>query len=240
LKLKGSPALISKVVANQIGSRLNPTDPQNTPLALSQALYLSTTHPAVHKTDGRSPIGQVIKLMRKEKGLSQEELAKKTSIDRTTIARVECGMFRSLSVEKLEAIATALGMDLKTLLLKSASEGEALTLKGHASQIEFSLEYPEAGFRIVSFIPKTQEFFFGKIEIKAQKTIPSSKLPHPDQIYLHSLDGKMLLVCEMREFLLKPGDYFAFSGLSDYELYNPDQLKEASSLFITYPSFLPL
>jgi len=240
LKLKGGPVPISKAAANQMASALNSTDPQNTSLALSQALYLSTTHPAVQVTDVRSSLGRVIQLIRKEKGLSQEELAKRTHIDRTTIARVESGVFKSLSIEKLEAIAQAFGIDLKALLLKCSSEGEALTLRGHVSRVEFALEYPEAGFRIISFIPKRKEFFFGKIEIQPQRAIPSDKLPHPDQVYLHALEGKIVLIRDLNEFLLKPGDCFAFSGLSDYELFNPDQLKEASSFFITYPSFLPV
>lgn len=191
-------------------------------------------------TDGRTSIGQAIRTMRKERGFSQEELARKTHIDRTTIARVESGVFKSLSIEKLEGIASALGIDLKILLLKCESEGEALTLRGHVSRVEFSIEYPEAGFRIGSLIPKRKELFFGKIEIGPQKTIVSTYLPHAEQIYLHCLEGKMLLIREMQEFLLKAGDCFAFSGFSDYEIYNPDQLKEVSALLITYPSFLPL
>ena len=240
LKLKGSPVLVSKVIASETGSILNSKDPQNLSLALSQALHLSTTHPLVHTTDVRSSLGRVIQLMRKEKGLSQEELAKKTHIDRTTIARVESGVFKSLSIEKLDAIAQAFGIDLKALLLKSSSEGEALTLRGHVSRVEFALEYPEAGFRIISFIPRRKEFFFGKIEIQPKRTIPSDKLPHPEQVYLHALEGKTVLIRDLHEFLLKPGDCFAFSGRSDYELFNPDQLKDTSSFFITYPSFLPV
>ena len=197
-------------------------------------------HIGIHAADGKTSIGQVIRIMRKEKGFSQEGLAKRTHIDRTTIARVESGVFKSLSIAKLEAIAQVFGIDLKALLHKCSSEGEALTLRGHMSRVEFALEYPEAGFRIISFIPKRKEFFFGKIEIQAQRTIPSDKLPHPEQVYLHALEGKIVLIRDLNEFLLKPGDCFAFSGLSDYELFNPDQLKKASSFFITYPSFLPV
>ena len=239
MKLKETSAPISNV-EKQIGSVLNSMGPKKASFALSQTLNLSAVNPAAHTVNVRSSLGRAIQLMRKEKGLSQEELAKRTHIDRTTIARVECGVFKSLSIEKLEAIAQTFGIDLKALLLKCSSEGEALTLRGHVSRVEFALEYPEAGFRIISFIPKRKEFFFGKIEIEAQRTIPPSKLPHPEQVYLHALEGKTVLIRDLNEFLLKPGDCFAFSGLSDYELFNPDQLKEASAFFITYPSFLPV
>lgn len=194
----------------------------------------------LQKADGRSSIGMVIRNLRKERGFSQEELARKSRVDRTTIARVECGIFKSLSVGKLELIATAIGMDLKTLLVKADSAGESISYRSHLGQTEFVLDYPEEGFRILSHIPKRKEFFFGKIEIQPQKTIMSVKLPHPEQIYFHALEGKVLLTRESKQFLLKTGDCFAFTGLTDYELYNPDQFKPASALFITYPSFLPL
>lgn len=199
---------------------------------------LPVPFPPIQKTDGRYSIGQAIRLLRKEKGISQEELAKKARVDRTTIARVECGIFKSLCVEKLEGVAEAIGIDLKTLLIRASSIGESMSYRGHLSRIEFALEYPEDGFRIISHIPRRKEFFFGKIEIQPQKTIPSTKLPHPEQIYLHSLEGKILLNRERRESLLKPGECLAFAGFPEYEIYNPDPFKGASALFITYPSFL--
>lgn len=190
------------------------------------------------REDGRTAIGQVIRSLRKEKGLSQEELARLAGVDRTTIARVESGVFKSLALEKLEGIAAAIGMDLKSLLLKADSTDEAALFRGQLNRIEFSLAYPQDGFRIDSHMQRRKEFFLGKIEIQPHKTIPSTKLPHPDQIYLHVLEGKILLLHQAQEFLLKPGDCFTFAGKTDYEFYNPDQLKTSVTLFITHPSFL--
>lgn len=193
-----------------------------------------------YQKDGRSSIGRTIRLIRKERGITQEELARMAHVDRTTVARIECGIFKSLSVERLEGIASAVGVDLKTLFLKADSMGEAVSFRSHLSRIEFTLEYPADGFRIHSHLPRQKEFFFGRIVIEPQKTVVPAKLPHPRQIYLHSLEGKLLLILNQKELLLKPGDCLAFPGFGDYELYNPDQFKPASALFITYPSFLTL
>lgn len=219
---------------------------KKTPGAQADTLVLNAAHVGfssgagsdIQKSDGRTAIGQAIRELRKELGISQDGLAKKARIDRTTIARVECGIFKSLSVAKLEGIAAAIGIDLKTLLLRADSLEGPASFRGHLSRIEFALDYPEDGFRILSHIPKRKEFFFGRIEVQSQKTIASSKLPHPEQIYLHCLEGKTLLIRESQQFLLKPGDCFTFSGRGGYEFYNPDQFKLTSSLFITYPSFL--
>jgi transcriptional regulator with XRE-family HTH domain len=158
-------------------------------LELAETGVFSAPLPPAQKTDAKYSLGEAIRLLRKEKGISQEELAKKAQVDRSTIARVECGIFKSLSVEKLEGIAGAIGTDLKTLLIRSDSVAGPANVRSQLGRIEFALEYPEDGFRIVSHVPKRKEFFFGKIEIEPQKTIPSSKLPHPDQIYLHTLEG---------------------------------------------------
>jgi transcriptional regulator with XRE-family HTH domain len=183
-------------------------------------------------------LGPLIKRYRKEKGISQENLARNAGIDRTTVARVECGKFKTLSVGKLSGIAGALGVDVKMMLATSASSGESVTYRGQVGHVEFSLDYPDQGFRIESLLPKRKEFFFGRLEVSAQKTIDSSNLPHPEQVFLHCLEGKLVVNRDTRECLLKPGDCFAFSGISDYELYNPDQMKHTKCLFITYPSFL--
>jgi len=213
---------------------------QSEPLHINEDHSLRSVSSFIQRTSPSISIGQLIKHFRKEKGISQEDLAKNVGVDRTTITRVECGKFRSLSVQKLEGIAVALGIDLKALLFKTESSGVAMSYRGRVDQVEFVLDFPEDGFRILSLLPRRKEFFFGKIEIKPQKTIASTKLPHPDQVYFHCLEGKAILVRDASEFFLKPGDSFAFSGFGDYEFYNPDQLKVLTGLFITYPSFLPV
>ena len=52
---------------------------------------------------------------RKEKGISQEELAEKANINRTTLSKIESGI-RNATLETLMRIASALGMDLKLTL----------------------------------------------------------------------------------------------------------------------------
>jgi len=184
--------------------------------------------------------GQIIKEVRRKKGFSQERLAKKASIDRTTVARIESGQFKSLSFKNFEAIAAALEINFKTLLKSKGPSGETLQQRSPVNHIEFAIEYPQEGFRIVSFLPKRPVFFLGKMEIKPQKTILSSVLPHALQICLHMLEGKLLLTCEDSKYLLRVGDCYAFCGAADYECYNPEILKTSACLLITCPAFLPV
>lgn len=192
----------------------------------------------MHQVDGRTSIGEVIRVFRKEKRISQDDLARKAHMARSTIARIECGVFKSISVATLDGIAKAFELDAKALLLKAESMGEALTCRGHVSQAAFVLDYPDQGFKILSLLPKKKEFFFGKIEIEPNRTVPSNALPHPEQVCLNLLEGEMLLNKEGTHFRLKAGDYLAFSGRVEYEIQNTLLVKTAKAFFVTYPSFL--
>ena len=188
---------------------------------------------------GENRLGEAVKTLRKARGISQDVLAARTEIDRTTIARLESGKFKILAMEKLKRIAEALGVDLKTLLAKSDSDYRPKPVRGNTTQSEFVLNYPKEGFQILSLIPKRKDFFFGRIEIKPKKTIPTQSLPHADQVCLHVLDGRLGVIHRSKEMVLKPGESFSFCGFSDYEFFNSDQFKTVSALFITSPSFIP-
>ena len=190
------------------------------------------------ETHEQTSIGEVIRRLRKEKRISQENLAKSARVARSTIVRIEQGVFKSISMETLNDIAEAFGLDSKVLLLRAESMGESLTLRGHVSHAAFVLDYPGQGFRILSLIPRKKEFFFGKIEIHPERTIPSHTLPHPDQICLNVIEGEILLTREGKSFRLKAGDYLAFSGPGEYELQNTQLVKPACAFLVTYPSFV--
>lgn len=63
--------------------------------------------------EGRVGVGQQIKLMREEKGLSQEELAQRMGISRTTISKIENGKF-SFSIDYL--LKLSLSLDFHVVL----------------------------------------------------------------------------------------------------------------------------
>jgi HTH-type transcriptional regulator/antitoxin HipB len=62
-----------------------------------------------------SDLGKIIKKLRKEKNLSQEELAKKANISRATLSKLENGNLTKISVVTLDKILGILGytIDIK-------------------------------------------------------------------------------------------------------------------------------
>ena len=60
----------------------------------------------------KEEIGKKIRILRKTRGLTQEQLADKLNIKRATISNYEIGR-RSPHIKELEAIAEALGVNLE-------------------------------------------------------------------------------------------------------------------------------
>ena len=60
----------------------------------------------------KEEIGRKIKILRKTRGLTQEQLAEKLNVKRATISNYEIGR-RSPHIKELEAISEALGVNLE-------------------------------------------------------------------------------------------------------------------------------
>lgn len=63
------------------------------------------------KEDERIRVGQRIADLRKEKGMTQQDLADKTGMQRNHISRIEKGKY-SVGLDTLQAIADAFGMKI--------------------------------------------------------------------------------------------------------------------------------
>lgn len=74
------------------------------------------THPA----ERRQAFGERVRLLRAAAGLSQEELAERSSLHRTYISSVERGR-RNISLANIYSIADALGIDIRELFAGAES-----------------------------------------------------------------------------------------------------------------------
>ena len=63
----------------------------------------------------RKIFAQNLKLLRQQKGMSQEQLAEAASLHRTYVSSVERGA-RNISIDNMERLARALAVDIRDLL----------------------------------------------------------------------------------------------------------------------------
>lgn len=67
--------------------------------------------------------GEVVRKLRKEKGLTQQELEKKTGINRAYIAQIETGKIKNTSIATLNRLAHGLEVE-QSELLKATEEAD--------------------------------------------------------------------------------------------------------------------
>ncbi|MFZ6043480.1 helix-turn-helix domain-containing protein, partial [Vibrio natriegens] len=60
-------------------------------------------------------VASTVMYLRKSKGLSQEELAERSNLDRTYISGIERGV-RNITLESLELIIVGLGIDISKFI----------------------------------------------------------------------------------------------------------------------------
>jgi transcriptional regulator with XRE-family HTH domain len=66
---------------------------------------------------GREILARNLRRLRRAKGLTQEELADKVGLSQTYLSEVE-GEKRNISLDNIEALATAFGISISDLLKK--------------------------------------------------------------------------------------------------------------------------
>jgi len=86
--------------------------------------------------DFNGSTGQRITALRKEKGMSQDELALILNIERTKLSKIECGK-RSLTIEELNILSEFFDVSVNYLLCKTDSR------KSNSDYIKESLSIEE-------------------------------------------------------------------------------------------------
>ncbi|GEM_PF-1965502 len=188
---------------------------------------------------GSLKIGRTVRMLRKKKEMTQSELGEKAHLSRCTINALETGRYKTITLGSLQAVSSTLEVSLKDLLSSSDTPLPFEDLKkGKEASGEFVLDYPDSGFKIVSWLPRGQEFFLGNIFIRAKSEITNGILPHAELLFFETVKGNLLVSFSGREIVLKEREYLFFDGRCPYRLYNPHPLDEAKLLVTTFPSFL--
>jgi len=186
--------------------------------------------------DDSLPIGKVLRMIRTQRNLTQVKLAELSGIDFRTIEAIEKGRIRNPSFPKLKKLCEALGLTLRNFF--GILEGEsARHLVTGTPRGEFTLEYPKNRFRIISYIPQHAHFFVGKLILESKGQVDSQSIPFPGMVFCQVILGKLDLLLEGKESLLKEGNTAFFDARLNFRIGNP-QMKDATAFLIANPSFL--
>lgn len=182
-------------------------------------------------------IAETLRKLRADAGLSQVKLANRSKIDVRTIDAIEKGRIRNPSLSNLKKIAEALGLTLQNLFGAAESSSNRHFFMGSSPQGEFSLQYPRQKFRIIAYLPRSTEFFAGKLVLESKGRLDTPAVRFPGLVFVQIVFGKLEFILEGREMLLKEGQTMLFDGRLAYNLYNP-LLRETTANLFAVPSFL--
>ncbi|MBI5442402.1 MAG: cupin domain-containing protein [Deltaproteobacteria bacterium] len=178
-------------------------------------------------------LGQKLKAVRKARGYSLEELAKRTKFSKSFLSQIENGK-NSPSIASLKKITSALGVSIGELFEEERSEQVYFTKKGQRQVFEVVKDK-------VIF-----EFGASKVPGRKMEAIFFTLLPggesegeysHEGEEFGTVLEGSLLLLMGGKEYLLEPGDSIYFSSVTPHRWRNPGDVTMRAIWVVTPPSF---
>ena len=141
-----------------------------------------------------------LKAIRVERGLSQEEVARRAGMATSTLSRLESGA-RRLALDHLAPLAEALDVEVGELLSPAVARDPRV--REHPRTAEGIRYHPlsrsaPAGLRVL------------RMEIPAERTVPDPR-SHEGHEWLYVLSGRVRLVLGDDELVLEPGEAVEFS-----------------------------
>lgn len=161
--------------------------------------------------------------LRIERGLTLEEVAGRSSIDVSTLSRLESGK-RRLALDHLPRLAAALSVSTDDLLRSPEADDPRVRASSHTHHR-------------VTYWPLTRHGPAGglhafKIRVSARRRSPPPELPvHEGHDWMYVLSGRMRLILGERDFIIKPGEAVEFSTWTPHWFGAVDGPAEAIALF---------
>jgi quercetin dioxygenase-like cupin family protein len=161
--------------------------------------------------------------LRMQHGLTLEDVASRSSIDVSTLSRLESGK-RRLALDHLPRLAAALSVTTDELLRTPEAEDPRVKGSSHT-------------WNNVTYWPLTRQGPAGglhayKVRVSARRRKPPAELPvHEGQDWTYVLSGRLRLILGERDFTIKPGEALEFSTWTPHWFGVVDEPVEAIMIF---------
>jgi transcriptional regulator with XRE-family HTH domain len=187
-------------------------------------------------------LGQVIRTLRLERGLTLSAVAQGAGVSSSLISQVERGL-ATPSISALRRIAGALGVPIAALFLgnQEASDGESdqagrrlivrrderKGLHVPRSKVVYELLTPDLNRKV--------EFIW--IEYEPGSVTHPEPMSHPGEENAVCLEGTVVVIIEEQEFTLTKGDSISFDSGRPHQVENRSSKRAILVSAITPPAF---
>ncbi len=154
-------------------------------------------------------LGERLRFLRREKGLSIAELAKSSGVPGSTVSKIENGLLNPSLVHAIN-LASALDANLGFLVDRSRTRHarSSVVRAAHRSRRDF----PEMGMVLedlnIGFVPGLLESRIGRIQPQAHSGL--QRMSHPGEELVHVLSGTITYDLDGEEYRLSEGDTLHF------------------------------
>ncbi len=175
-------------------------------------------------------LGEKIKQMRNQKGLTQKELADRCELTKGYISQLENNL-NSPSIATLTDILAALGSNLAEFFQEEAEE------KIVYSKNEF-IEKNEDGVLWSWLIPNAQKNMMEPVLVElAEGVATAGDIPHEGEEFGYVLEGKIAIVLGKKHHICKKGEAFCYSSGKPHSILNKGKGKARFLWISTPPNF---
>ncbi len=175
-------------------------------------------------------LGQRIRKLRKEKGITLVEIAKKTGVAQATLSRIETGTMLG-TVESHEKIAEALGTGLSELYSGIDRRYDQIAHLGR--ETERKITHHSKHLQIELLTQESSKKKITPLLITLQGGSETQREHHERGVekFLYVLEGEAKVKVDKEEFILKSGETLYFDASLPHQISN--EKERAARILVT-------
>ncbi len=179
-------------------------------------------------------LGQRIRTLRKEKGLTLVEISKKTGIAQATLSRIETGTMLG-TVESHEKVAEILGVGLPELY--SGVDRRYEQISHLTKEAQRKVTHHGKNLQIELLTTESSKKKITPLLITLQGGSETGREHHERGVekFLYLLEGDVKVKVDKEEYALKPGETLYFDASLPHQIFN-EKSKTARILVAVSPS----
>ncbi|MBN1687938.1 MAG: cupin domain-containing protein [Candidatus Omnitrophica bacterium] len=179
-------------------------------------------------------LGQRIRSLRKEKGLTLVEVAEKTGVAQATLSRIETGTMMG-TVESHEKISEVLGIGLAELYTGVDRRHEQITHLTQEADKKVTFHNKNVQIELLTTGSSKKKITPLLMTLQAGSETPTDHLERGVEKFIYVLEGEIHVKLEKEIYPLKTGETLYFDASLAHQCIN-DKQKTARALITVSPS----
>lgn len=179
-------------------------------------------------------IGNIIKEIRKRKGISLSELAEKSGVQIASLSRIEHKKMKG-TIDSHLKIANALGVDISELYQKDEKQNDTLEVKIPENITDIFIGDTGSSFQVLTNNVLKKRMMPVLLKIEPNGSTGTENLPKESEKFIYVLEGKVEVFIDGKSYMLLSKNTLYFDASLTHYIKNIDT-QQALLICVTTPS----